>query len=81
LTPRKWHSGEELLWSSRTTLEQFAPAPERNPGLKGTCTDAIFEKFNVKTNFKLTNKCDPEIFQIYPTKPSIGLPNLVSLSL
>jgi hypothetical protein len=25
LSPRKWRSGKELLWSSRTTLEQIAP--------------------------------------------------------
>jgi hypothetical protein len=29
------------------------PALERNPGLKYTRTDAIFKKFNVKTNVKL----------------------------
>jgi hypothetical protein len=28
------------------------PPPERNPGLMRTRTHAIFEKFNIKTEFK-----------------------------
>jgi hypothetical protein len=52
--PRKWRSGEQLLPSSRTTLEQIAlrenTAQER---LMHTRTDAILKKFNVKTTFKL----------------------------
>jgi hypothetical protein len=54
---------------------------QRNPGLKRSRTGAIFKKFIVKTTFSY--KRDPEYFelQFYWTKPSVGLPNLVRLSL
>jgi hypothetical protein len=35
-----------------TNLSAVNPAPERNPELKCTRTEAIFKKFNVKKNFK-----------------------------
>jgi hypothetical protein len=42
-----------------------------------------FKKFKVKTNFKLKINVIRKYFelQIYPTKPSVGLANLVRLSL
>jgi hypothetical protein len=43
---RKWHSEEQLIWSSNATQEQTAlrknPSLERNSGLKRTPTDAVF---------------------------------------
>jgi hypothetical protein len=53
------------------------PAPEGNPwGLKHTRMEAIFKKFNMKTNFKLNINVMRKYFelQIYPLKPSVGLP-------
>jgi hypothetical protein len=44
--------------------------------------DAIFKKFHGKTNFKKEINVIRKLeLQIYPAKPSIGLPNLVRLSL
>jgi hypothetical protein len=55
--PRKICPGEELLRSSRSTLEQISPpgnpAPEGIPGLKRARIGATFKKFVVKTTFKL----------------------------
>jgi hypothetical protein len=45
--------------------------------------DKIFKNFNVKMNLKLNVNVIEKCFklQIYPTKPSVGLPNLMRLSL
>jgi hypothetical protein len=55
------------------------PAPERKAHMDGH----HFIKFNVKTNLKLKINLIGKYFefQIYPAKPSVGLPNLVPLSL
>jgi hypothetical protein len=52
-------------------------------GLKRSWKDAIFKKFKVKTNFQLKLNVAWKYLksQIYPTKTSVSLSNLVRLSL
>jgi hypothetical protein len=61
------------------------PAPSRNPGQKQTLLGAIFKKFSEKTIFKLKLNLSLNYLNFssnfYSTKPSVGLPKLLRLSL
>jgi hypothetical protein len=68
-----------VLKPRRSKLLHENPPPERNIVLKHIQIDSIFQKFSVKTNFKLKMNVFLECFELQrcPIKPAVSLPNIV----
>jgi hypothetical protein len=75
LSQRKWCSGEELLQSSRTTLEQFALRKtwllREIQGWSAHGGTPFLKKFNVETHFKLNINVIRNLFNYHLLRLSL----------